>query len=128
MKKFFFLLSLFFLNYSHAEIVKDIIVNGNERVNSETIVMFSNIDIGDDVNDDILNNSLKTLFDSNFFEDISISISNSILTINVIENPIIQNLIISGIKSKNLENLILDNISTKPKNPFNENYLENDLN
>ena len=125
---FFLLFGLSFFTCLQAEVVDDIIVDGNNRVNTETIKMFSNIKIGDDVSNEILNNSLKELYKTNFFEDVNMSIYNSVLTINVKENPIIQNLILTGIKNNTLENLILDRISTKSKKPFIENILENDLN
>ena len=53
---------------------------------------------------------------------------NSILSINVVENPIVQNLIIQGIKRKDFKKEIEKVISTKEKNPFLENKLEFDIN
>ena len=96
----FFLLSM---SFSYAEIVKKIIIDGNERVNFETIKIFGKVKVGDDLNKKDLNQILKNLYETNFFENVNLSLNDSILTINLVENPIIQNLIIQGIKNKTLK-------------------------
>ena len=55
------------------------------------------------------------------------SINNSILTIKVVENPIIQNLIINGIKSKDFEKELRKRINIKEKSPFVENNVKSEL-
>ncbi|MDA9604028.1 outer membrane protein assembly factor BamA [Candidatus Pelagibacter sp.] len=125
------LLSIFFIfslsNILYAEIVKKIEISGNNRVNSETIEMFSNISIGDDISSDDLNNSLKDLYETNFFEDVNLLLNNSTLIIRVKENMIIQNLIISGVKNKTLNEKIIDTINIKAKSPFVESKIKQDL-
>ena len=51
----------------HAEIINQIEVNGNERVSNETILMFSKIQLGDDLNEIKINDALKNIYESNFF-------------------------------------------------------------
>ena len=125
------LLSIFFVfslsNILYAEIVKKIEISGNNRVNSETIEMFSNISIGDDISSDDLNNSLKDLYETNFFEDVNLILNNSTLIIRVKENMIIQNLIVSGVKNKTLNEKIIDTINIKAKSPFVESKIKQDL-
>ena len=41
-----------------------------------------------------LNNILKDLYETDFFKDISVNLNNQILSINVQENPIIENIFI----------------------------------
>ena len=53
--------------------------------------------------------------------------SNGILTINVEENQIIQNIIINGIKKKELVEILKKQLLLKDKNPFVENFVSNDL-
>ena len=112
----------------YSEIIKDFKIIGNDRVNSETIKVFSGVSIGDNLTTDDLNIILKNLFETNFFKDINLKYENSILSINVVENPIVQNLIIQGIKRKDFKKEIEKVISTKEKNPFLENKLEFDIN
>ena len=81
----FKILFIFYLsiNISYAEIVKSIDIKGNSRVNSETIKMFVNVKIGDDLTSNDLNKALKSLYETNFFEDVKIELTNSILKITV---------------------------------------------
>ena len=113
--------------YSTAEIVKSIIIEGNERVNSETIKIFAEVSINDNLNAEDLNLILKKLYKTNFFEDVQLLFENSLLRIKVNENPVIQNLLLTGIENKNLKKKLLENIKLKEKNPYVENDVKNDL-
>ena len=45
---YFSFLNLFVASISYSEILRDIKVQGNERISDETIKMFSNVSINDD--------------------------------------------------------------------------------
>ena len=110
-----------------AEIINDISVSGNERVSKETIINFSELNKGDDVFTKDLNKSLKNLYETNFFEDVKLSIKNKILKISVIENKIIQSVSIVGIKSQTTQKAILNNLILKDKSSFIESVVEDDI-
>ena len=130
MKKisFFILTAIFlFLNTSlKSEIVKDIKVVGNERISSQTIVVLSNINEGDDLNKNSLNIVIKNLYETDFFKDIQVELNNNILLITVKENPIIQEVVFQGIKREKLKEALYDNIKLKNKNSFVEYYAKKD--
>ena len=88
--------------------------------------MFSDITVGDKIENIDINNVLKKLYDTNFFSNISISLNENILNINVSEYPIVQNVNIEGIKSNKMRNEILENIFFKEKSSFNETFLMDD--
>ena len=46
---------------SYSKTIKNFVVKGNERVSKETIVMFSDLKIGDNYTQQTLNDSLKKL-------------------------------------------------------------------
>ena len=124
---FYFLLFLLFLiKNSFSEIIKDIKINGNDRISSETIKTFSNISINENIENENLDLILKDLYNTNFFEDVSIKFENNILTISVKENPIIDKITILGIKSNRIKDLIQKNISLKSRSSYNELYLYKD--
>ena len=127
-KKLLLLLFIFFpiCSISFAEIVKDIQIKGNNRVSDETIVMFSNINIGDDVNNDDLNEILKKVYDSNFFKDVKVKLENNILTIFVEESSLVENVIIKGPKSKTLISDLKKNLKVKSRTSYNEIQLLED--
>ena len=84
----------------NSEIIKKFEINGNDRVSNQTIIIFSNLKIGDYVNQNNLNNALKEIFSTNYFKDVNLSLKDGVVKINVLENPIIQSVQISGIKKK----------------------------
>jgi outer membrane protein insertion porin family len=118
---------LFITNLS-AEIIKNIKVNGNKRISQETIIVLGQISINDDYDDNKLNDTLKNLYDSNFFSNIDINILNETLTINVTENPIIEDVRITGIKNKSMIENLTENISLKNRISFTEDLLNRDIN
>ena len=69
--KFLIIIFLIFGNSLKAEIINEIEVKGNQRISSETIIIFSGIKKNDDINVNDINNILKKLYDTNFFEDLS---------------------------------------------------------
>ena len=120
-----FYLFLFF-NISNAEIVNKIVINGNERVSDETIIVFSAVKLGDTINAEKLNQIVNSLYDSNFFDNISTSLNNQELTITVKESPIINKVEFQGIKSKTLVESLSKNLSLKSRSSYNTYQLELD--
>ena len=127
-KKFFLTLFflLLFLNSVFAETIKKINISGSERISKETIILFGEIDINEDFSEHTINKILKNLYNTNFFEDIKIDISNNILNVFVVENPIIQNVKIEGIKAKKLKDPIYEALKLKKNNSFNEYLMKKD--
>ena len=58
-------ISVFNIN-SYSQIVEEIRVDGNQRISDETILMFSEVAVNDEVNQKKINSILKNLYDSNF--------------------------------------------------------------
>ena len=130
MNKFLKKILLFFLlTFSHgfSEIIENIEVNGNKRISKETIIVLGQIEINQDFSTVDLNNTLKRLYDTNFFGDVSLSIDKGLLKIKVIENPIIEDIEVTGIRNKNFLEKISDDMLLKNRMSFSENLLNKDL-
>ncbi len=110
----------------NAEIISEIQINGNERIANETILMFSKINIGDDINEKKLNELLKNLYNTNFFKNVTVGINDKVLRIIVEENPIIENIFYNGIKSNTLKEKITEKLKLKPRSSYNEVLLNDD--
>ncbi len=122
-----FILKLIFTQTSIADVIKDFKVEGNNRVSNQTIIMFSNLNIGDDANNDILNEALKNLYYTDYFKEISISFDSGLLNIKVEENPIIQSVTINGIKSSRINEKIKEVTLKIEKYPFVENKINDQV-
>ena len=121
------LLILIFTNKPvFSEIIKEIEIVGNERVSSETIIMFSKISINDDLKSEDINNIIKNIYKSNFFNDVSIILKNNRLLISVEELPIIENINFNGIKSKTLLENLTSNLNLISRSSYDETLLKKD--
>ena len=111
-----------------SEIVRKIIVNGNDRISSQTVKMFSKVNTNEYIDSNSINTILKNLYETSYFEDVNIKFNNNILTINVKEYPIIQSINYNGIKSNSILKYITDEMLIKEKYPFNILSLKNEKN
>ena len=132
MKTFKFLIiiaiSFFLSSILNSEIFKEIEISGNKRISPETIKVYGGIQrIGEDLSKSDLDKILKNLYSTNFFESVSVEISNGILKIDLKEYPTINQLIITGEKSTKIKDEIRKFIKLKEKNSFIENLLQEDI-
>ena len=125
--KYLFIFLIFFISLeAKSEILKDINIEGNQRISDETIIMFGNVNIQDNLNLNEIDKILKNIYNSNFFEDVQVTLENNILNIYVKEKPIIQNVEYEGIKSKTILAEIKSKRILKPKSSFDKNLLQKD--
>ena len=125
-KIIFFSLLLIILSTKlvYSETIKKIDVSGNDRLAKETVILFSELNVDDNIYSDDLNNAFKKLFETDYFKDIKISFNNGYLKIDVEENPLIQSIIINGIKNRS----IVDELTKITKKTEKYPYLENNIN
>jgi outer membrane protein insertion porin family len=111
-------------NVTFAEIKKINIV-GNTRVNSATIESLVDKKI---INIDSIyvNNLTKKIYDTDFFSDVKISFNQDILTITVVENPIVNFFYINGVKDSDLDQ-VNKIITLKENNIFSSSKLKKDI-
>ena len=123
----FFILFIFLTCLAKTEEFNNILINGNERVSEETILVFSDLSNKNFLDENSINDVLKKLYDSGFFNNISIVIENKNLIIDVEENPIIQTVFIEGIKKKKLEESLFDVLTLKNRSSFNSFTAKKDV-
>ena len=94
------------LNFSFANEIKKITVIGNERISKETIILFSELKANDNITTELLNNSIKKLYSTNYFDTIEIEYTSQEVIIKVKENKIIQSIQVKGIKKKKIKSSV----------------------
>ena len=92
----------------------------NNKLSIKSFVGSLNNSDGRRIDKSNLNDLLKKLYDTNFFDDIKISLSNKELNIIVVENPIIEVIEITGIKNKDFIKSIIEVMSLKDRMSFSE--------
>ena len=124
---YFFLFFFFIICRVNSEIIKEVKIINNDRITKETILVFSDLKIGENYDSNDLNKILRDLYNTDFFSNISLSLDNGTLTIDVEENQIVQNIKINGIKKKELVEILKKQILLKDKNPFVQTYVKKDI-
>ena len=117
----------FFLISLSAEIIKKFEISGNKRISDDTIIIFSEINLNENVSKQKLDRVIKNLYKTNFFSDINLTFENQILKLNVTENPIIDNFEITGIKKQSLVEFIKGKIQLAEMKSFDQEILSADL-
>ena len=120
------LLSIFLIFPSYSKNYEKIIIKGNERISNETILVFSEIQDNQSLDENSINEILKKIYKSGFFKDVTVKIENNNLTIDVLENPIIQTVFIEGIKRKKTEESLYGILSLKNRSSYNSTLIKKD--
>src|SRR5262245_45973698 len=95
-----------FASATHAQTVGRIIVEGNQRIEPETVLSYMQIGPGDPFDSEKIDESLKTLFQTGLFSDVRIFRRGNNLVVTVEENPMINRVNFEGnreVKDKDLE-------------------------
>ena len=124
---FFMIFTFFVSSETFANNLNKIKILGNQRISDNTIKTFLPVKIGDSITDKLINDTTKTLYETNFFKNIDVEFENNELIISVIENPIIQNITYNGIKSETLKNKILNGIKIINRSSYVELFVKNDI-
>ncbi|MDB3904833.1 outer membrane protein assembly factor BamA, partial [Candidatus Pelagibacter sp.] len=114
------LLNYFALSVSNSEVINQIEIEGNKRITDEIILMFSEIDIGQDITSSAVNEIIKNLYETNFFNNVSVVFDKNLVSITVDEAPIIDKIFLNGIKAKKIEQKIKDDLILKSRSSYNE--------
>ena len=117
-----YFISIFFLtiNFSFSEKIDSISVSGNERISDETVIMFANVSKGTEIDVNDVNLILKNIYNSNFFKNVKVNLSNNVLYISVEEFPIIENISIKGIKADKIKDIVFNDLLLKQRSSYNE--------
>ncbi len=110
-----------------SEVLKEVKISGNKRISNETVIVLGKIEVNSDYDSERLNNTLKNLYNSNFFSDIDLDLSDGSLSIILTENPIIEDIEITGIKNSNFTKTLYENIILKNRMSFTEDQLLKDI-
>ena len=106
--------------------IKDIKVEGLQRISYETVLSYGDIGIEKVYTEDLSNSAIKKLYDTQLFSDISIKYLDNTLTIKVKENPTINLVLFEGNKSKKDEDLISE-IKLSERSVFSRSRVKEDV-
>jgi outer membrane protein insertion porin family len=89
-----------------AATVNNVVFNGNQRVENETILSYMQLGVGDQFSDEAIDASIKALFQTGLFRDVSVVRQGGSLVVTVSENPLINIVNIEGNEEVDDETLL----------------------
>lgn len=107
-------------------VIRSIQVQGNQRVEANTVASYLLIAPGDPYSETRLDTSIKTLYATGLFADVSIDPRDGNVLVSVVENPIINRVILEGNKSLKSDK-ITDEISAEPRAIFTRASVQEDV-
>ena len=122
---FFIILTSHHLSY--AEIIKNLVIEGNNRVSNTSIENIISFKKNKNYSAEEINNFQKKLFKTNFFKNVTIIFENNNLKLIVEENPIINFFYIDGVINKTREDFIYEKINLGQNKIYSESLLKQDI-
>ena len=97
--------------------VSEIAISGNNRVSDSTINAYLPVRVGDAISEDSLDNAIDSLFATKLFNDVTINIEGTRISIAVVENPIVNRVNIEGNDVLDDERLLAE-LDIQPRRVF----------
>jgi outer membrane protein insertion porin family len=97
--------------------VSEIAISGNSRVSDSTIGAYLPVRVGDAISEDSLDNAIDSLFATQLFNDVTINIEGTRISIAVVENPIVNRVNIEGNDALDDEKLLAE-LNIQPRRVF----------
>ncbi len=101
-------------------------VEGNQRVEADTILSYLLVRPGELPDPRLINLSIQTLYGTNLFSDVRIAIDGTLMVVFVQENPIINRVILEGNRAVGDER-ITDEIELQPRAIFTRSRVQSDV-
>ena len=106
--------------------VREIRVEGIQRIEPETVRSYMSIRAGDPFDPERIDRSLKSLFGTGLFADVSIRQEGAVLIVRVVENPIINRLVFEGNDQIDDETLNSE-VQLAPRQVYSRTRVQNDV-
>ncbi|MBU6472254.1 MAG: outer membrane protein assembly factor BamA [Alphaproteobacteria bacterium] len=106
--------------------IQQIMVRGTQRIEPATVLSYISVHVGEPYDEQAVDRSLKTLFATGLFSDVKFNWSGSVLTVNVVENPIINQVVFEGNDKVSTKDLTKE-VQLKPRTVFTRNKVQADV-
>ncbi|MBP7722075.1 MAG: outer membrane protein assembly factor BamA [Alphaproteobacteria bacterium] len=107
-------------------VVREIRVDGSERVEPATVMSYMDLKVGDPMTREALDASLKSLFATGLFADVTLSQEGDTVVVSVIENPVINEIAFEG-NDKIKDDELLAEIQLRPRQVFTRTKVQSDV-
>ena len=114
-------------NAQTGQMVRQIQVQGNQRIEPSTVESYLTIRVGEPYDAQKIDELIKSLYATGLFDDVTIDPQGDVLVVKVVENPIINRIAFEG--NKRLETKVLEaEIQLRPRVVYTRARVQNAVN
>ena len=106
--------------------IREIRIDGVQRIEPSTVLTYLGVRVGEDASSETINQALKNLYGTGLFADVAMKLDRSVLYVDVIENPVINQIAFEG-NDKIKDDELLSEISLRPRQVFTKTQVQNDV-
>ena len=106
--------------------ISDIVVTGTQRIDPETVTSYMLVAPGDAFDSARLDRSLKALFGTGLFADVTLRREGNTLVVAIVENPVINRIAFEGNKRIEIEDLERE-VQLRPRLVFTRTRVQQDV-
>jgi len=103
-----------------------IMVQGNQRIDQTTILSYLPIQPGDTVDPVLLDVAVRTLYRTNLFADVQMALNGTDLIVQVVENPVINQVVFEG-NSAISEDKLREEVTIRPRGIYTPARVQEDV-
>lgn len=107
-------------------IINEVRIEGNQRIESESIASYLVLKPGDPFDPVRMDKSLKALFDTGLFADVTLRREGNALVVRVVENPIINRIAFEG-NNKIADDTLQQEVQLRPRVVYTRTRVQNDV-
>ncbi|MCK5284436.1 MAG: outer membrane protein assembly factor BamA [Alphaproteobacteria bacterium] len=111
---------------SAQQLIRQISIEGAERVEAATVVSYLDLRIGDLMTQASFDRALKGLFSTGLFADVSLRQEDTTLVVSVVENPVINQIVFEG-NDKLDDAELLSELQLRPRHVFTRTKVQSDV-
>ncbi|RYF96614.1 MAG: outer membrane protein assembly factor BamA, partial [Caulobacteraceae bacterium] len=106
--------------------VNRILVRGAQRIDQTTVLSYLPIQPGDTVDPGVLDVAVRTLSRTGLFADVQLGVQNGDLIVQIVENPIINQVVFEG-NSAVREDKLREEVTIKPRGIYTRAKIQEDV-
>eukprot|EP00439_Symbiodinium_sp_Y106_P089264 s1_g1800.t1 len=114
------------LQLASNNVITNIVVEGNQRIEAETVRSYMIFKEGNEYDDEKVDQSLKTLFATGLFADVTIRREGSRLIVAIAENPVINRVAFEGNSAVN-DDALETEVQLKPRTIYTRAKVQGDV-
>lgn len=106
--------------------IREIRIDGVQRIEPSTVLTYLGVRVGEEASSETINQALKNLYGTGLFADVAMKLDRGVLFVDVIENPVINQVAFEGNDEIKDEELLAE-ISLRPRQVFTKTQVQNDV-